>query len=973
MREGLDQALETNAKTTIAMKSVRLAMTVLLAWCGVLDAADLDELRVKREEIFEFAQKPVVTREGDKVTIAFETTGLCDVTIAIEDSGGKIIRHLVSGVLGPKAPQPLQKDSKKQAVIWDGKNDKGDYAENKDDLTVRVSLGLKPQFERALLHSPYKRFGRNPPVIAAAADGVYVYEGDMADNVRLLDHEGNYVRTVYPFPSDKLDQVQGLRWRTTPDGVKVPFKEGAHQVTFFGSGLNGGFDPASGFGTYRVRPLNEYDGLPRYPAASAMAIHGNRLALIGLYLNRLATDGSSGGLDIHGARTSSPAFIYGYCQPTRPVDNTPLSAAFSPDGKSVYLTGYTVYGDNGTAGAFRMWLHGVLRVPFDGKAAPEVFVGDMNPTSPTAAGTGEKQFNSPTSVACDAEGRVYVSDYVNNRIQIFTPDGKFKESLSVNRPAYVAVHQKTGEIYVSSWAYSHSRNTGSMEPIKPKLTRFEAQAGHKKIAEYALPFASGDGDHGPWGGWMGIQYRVELDSWAEPPTVWLVPGQAGGGGSWAPWGIKVLTVEKDQLTMKKDFGAEAFKAVTYDAASSGRQRLIVNPKTGKVYIMEGMGLATGDRAVEIDPVKGRNKFVDLPFGAEDICFDSDGLIYLRTGDMVVRYDPANWREVPWDYGEEREGVSHCGGRAAKVSAGLALPGTRPGPWFHCGGFGISPKGHLVVQCFNGGMGSNAKLDRPGKPALAAATGKPYTPRIYPGRQRWGEIHIWDKHGKVLHEDVAPGVTITDGVCIDNDDNVYVLTNPMRTPDGKPALNRMTETLIKFKPGRGRVVTSGDGPPVPVKAGQQPDHPTDIAGPYQGAAWVEGADWLYGGVGYAGTMRCTCWNARFSLDYYARSFAPEPDRFSVAVLDTNGNLILRLGKCGNVDDGKPLIADPAIKEPRSIGGDETAIMHACYVAVDTDKRLFIEDAGNRRIASVKLDYHRTETVPLGDRGPKVPAP
>jgi hypothetical protein len=41
------------------------------------------------------------------------------------------------------------------------------------------------------------------------------------------------------------------------------------------------------------------------------------------------------------------------------------------------------------------------------------------------------------------------------------------------------------------------------------------------------------------------------------------------------------------------------------------------------------------------------------------------------------------------------------------------------------------------------------------------------------------------------------------------------------------------------------------------------------------------------------------------------------------------------------------------------------MHSCYVAVDTDRRLFIADAGNRRIASVKLDYQATARVALKD--------
>ena len=55
-------------------------------------AGDLDEFKVKREEVFEFAQKPAVTRSGDRVEIAFESKGFCDATVAIENSDGKIIR-----------------------------------------------------------------------------------------------------------------------------------------------------------------------------------------------------------------------------------------------------------------------------------------------------------------------------------------------------------------------------------------------------------------------------------------------------------------------------------------------------------------------------------------------------------------------------------------------------------------------------------------------------------------------------------------------------------------------------------------------------------------------------------------------------------------------------------------------------------------------------------------------------------------
>ena len=102
-----------------------------------------------------------------------------------------------------------------------------------------------------------------------------------------------------------------------------------------------------------------------------------------------------------------------------------------------------------------------------------------------------------------------------------------------------------------------------------------------------------------------------------------------------------------------------------------------------------------------------------------------------------------------------------------------------------------------------------------------------------------------------------------------------------------------------------------------------------------------------------------------MDYYARSFTPEIDRYNVGVVDSAGNLILRVGQYGNADEGMPLVKDSGPPNPRSIGGDETAIMYAPYVATHTDRRLFVADPGNARIVSVKLGYHTEKNIALKD--------
>jgi hypothetical protein len=164
-------------------RSLAVSIIALLIAAAAASAADQDEFKVKRSGPFTFEQKPTVTRDGDDLTIAFETTAFCDVTVVIEDLSAtiagspRIVRHLASGVLGPNPPAPFAKNSRKQSLVWNGKDDQGRYIDEQDTLRVRVSLGLNPQFERTLFWSPKRRQSRMPPLACAAEEGVYVYDG----------------------------------------------------------------------------------------------------------------------------------------------------------------------------------------------------------------------------------------------------------------------------------------------------------------------------------------------------------------------------------------------------------------------------------------------------------------------------------------------------------------------------------------------------------------------------------------------------------------------------------------------------------------------------------------------------------------------------------------------------------------------------------------------------------------------------
>ncbi|MCX7591273.1 MAG: hypothetical protein N2255_06550 [Kiritimatiellae bacterium] len=869
------------------------------------------------------------------------------------------------------------------------------YVDEKEACTVRVSLGLKPRFERTLAWTPYKRISAaNLPVIRSFPEGVLVYEGQIYDMVRLYDHEGNYVRTVYPFPSDKVRTIEDLHWYIFPqDGARLPLKEWFRQATLLTSGENSNH-PFRGFGEQRFAHDGHGAGAP-HRAVSAMAIQGSRIALAMLYLNRLTLDGSAGGMKLNGPAVYFETQRGGYyaSEAREIVKVYPTSAAMSPDGKWVYLTGYMWEASFGTGGRKNFWLHGVVRVPFEGEGEPTVFAGVMKDKG--GDGTDNAHFRVPTCVACDGKGRVYVGDYMNDRIQVFAPDGMYLTTIPVRKPVHVTIDPKTGTIGVFSWLLGTWWLQESKETVPAKFVKLGTLENHGKPKEYELPLIRYSPQAGPW--LSGLHYTAEFDPWAAAPTIWIYPGsyeltsfdgyvgEYRGRPYWQPSGIQLYTIEGDNLVLKRDFGREAADAVKKANRVAGTNRQVwVNPKSGRLWVGDGSanGGLSWSLVSEIDPETGEIRLVQLPFDTEQLAFDLDGHVYLRAHGTVVRYDPVDWREVRWDYGEEREAVSTAntqnagpGYRMARdIAACLVAPF-----WEHApnGVFNISARGHLVLPIKGRSPAETGVVFRKRADTKVADTPQ-YNWQLYPGRSTGGLVFIFDQRGQVVYEDAIPGLTFTHGIKIDRDDNLYALVMATRMLDGQPYFNPATCTLIKCKPRAARV--RGTHPkciPVPLTAATRPRRPPDIISggkPGLGLGWVEGALWFYGGVGYDGEHHrnpeygCDCCFSSFDLDFFGRSFAPEVEHCSVAVLDSEGNLITRIGTYGNVEDGMPLVKEGGPAHCRSIGGDEVALFYAPHVATHTDRRLFIADVGNERIVSVRLGYSTEKRIRLSEVGP-----
>ncbi|MBA4387899.1 MAG: hypothetical protein C0404_07950 [Verrucomicrobia bacterium] len=186
---GFAQTAGDEARETKPERNVAAAVSVPVSEAKPAPV-NLHKGMQEREEIFDFAQRPTTTKEGDKVVIAFASKGKCDATVAIVGPEGRIVRHLASGVLGGNAPYPFQQNSLSQKLEWDGRTD--NFQPAPTGCSVRVSLGLKAAYECDIAWDPRKD--------------------------TYLEKDGKYFRTLYPppadTPEDKLKEC-GLRPTTT--------------------------------------------------------------------------------------------------------------------------------------------------------------------------------------------------------------------------------------------------------------------------------------------------------------------------------------------------------------------------------------------------------------------------------------------------------------------------------------------------------------------------------------------------------------------------------------------------------------------------------------------------------------------------------------------------------------------------------------------------------------------------------------
>lgn len=953
---------------------------------------------VERENVFEFTEKPAVKVVGpDRYEITFAVKGNCDATVAIVGPDGKIVRHLASGVLGANAPAPFTKNSLKQTVPWNGKDDLEDYVKEPLKMKVLVSLGLKPQFDKLLGVSHPKNLPGYVLGIAADQDGAYVWvrgQGTMGHvTIRKFDHDGNYLYSLTPPPSQLPESKLGGRsfveyeaGRKSHHGPQIMADMGYDGQVLPGVG---------GRGVVDFQPVIVAGRMYFCNAGPGYRSGKEESKLFYIY-----TDGST---DVKGLRDKP--FMPGGLGHEYP------RFAASPDGKWLYACGV----GSGTHALAPV----VMRYALDGEGPAEIFfgktaAGPKKKAAEAAPGSDNDSLNNPAGIACDAQGRVYVADTFNNRLQIFSPEGpsgggsasggKYLKTIQADRPRLVNVHAKTGAIYLQ-----HSGVVkGKTVPRLTKFTSFD-----KPDEEYHVD---------------GIETAVmALDSWAAKPRLWIGGGLEKMGAttssSYIDHGPSVTVWEEDGKTLRKlsDFDEEMKKlgGANYIGRWEGAcyDKIVCDPVREKLWWCWEKNQPS---RVVFDLATGNMMGQYLLYGAtDDISFCKRGYLHTHFNPGfympgVGRLDPENvtqydgmarhrlphsrvfvMKEVPYDYGIQTQ--------AERQHNWLgALPvKDQPGAKFFQDGFGVNMRGDVAEQCniyFIPKMAEAGWAAADAGRAVRDAKGQGSGPSAYSdflraiedaekrGEQVYsiarspglplagGTVWTFENSGKLRDECAVIASKLVVGTQIDEDGFLYFANSRARIIDGKPFLLQrggnlgtgemldrynktpVTYTYVKARPNKVRWLLRNAAVPLEPK----PTRPGDLVafGPFGspemggGEAWVEGVEWMYAGYSPAVPDGCTCPSTRAHLDWFKRSYLPESYRRSIAILDTGGNVVMHLGRYGNYDDAlamKPGTQDIVLTQPRFISG--------------TDKYLCFDTWGEG-IVVLKLNYHAEEVAEVG---------
>jgi hypothetical protein len=858
---------------------------------------------------------PAATKDGDKVKISFTVSAPTDVEVAVVNPEGKVMRHLAAGVLGGEKPPPEPlTPGLVQELGWDGKDDLG-KAVPPEGCRVRVRSGMKAELDGFIGESPYW-VGELHGLATDPQGNLYVYSSSVPEHygssryLQVFDRQGNYLRTIMPMPAN-----------LPPDKLK------AYQVI---PTADGTFHPRNFFGTWpELYPGKVGSLVPSVTADGVVTISD------GFNVACIKADGTS-----DDDQFFRPLWQGAAQKPSTYGVIGPRHVAASPDGKSLYLTGFCyplhlgkspdlkVHPDFPDGRVYRfdrsrprdgMQKFVDLPLPENVRQFCEVKEGYRAQDYYTATHSGVGRS------ACDKDGSLVVCDRINGMVRVFRPDGKEIGGFAVDSPENVAVHSRSGVVYVSTSKYSAGKGA------RKKLLKFSSYRGDATLlAEYTLPREN------------GYSMRLALDDSAHPPVVWVAGDMVGRRCllRMEDRGDR-FEITRDLMDLNKDrFGV--------------KPRLAVHPETELVICNDGAATLNGYNGLTGERVK-----LPSEYGA-DMAVGLDGNWYIQLGRQtdysawpsysgyICRFDkdlkPIPVRDPP---------TGGYGGRAA------ARPGEKPIPNALGFVYGRMGAGFCTVGMAPDPRGRVYSMQMYGWALYCVAAYGPDGHPEDPGRLKDDPLMM--KAGRFASALVGPIETRRGGIQLDCRGNIYIGLGVVPTghtpPPGfekDPAYQTCVGSVVKFKPEGGAVVAlKGKDAELPAdKQGLVMDQRSYRRGP----RFLENAVMAYPGLGcMAGGLGdgCECRQPMFQVDSYGRIFYPNAITCSVRVVDNAGNEILSFGKYGNIDSAGPksMIPQPGIPLgwPEAVGVSHTAI--------------YVSDVLNRRIVRLIKKYAAEGTCPV----------
>ena len=859
---------------------IAIALGCLLLSPGLLFAGEIG-----------FAGKPAAAPEGKGARITFAAKAPTDCAVWVLDGEGNAVRHLAAGVLGPAAPAPLERGKLEQSLLWDGKDDHGEPVPA-GKYTVRVGLGTVASFDRIIGHDP--QWLGNIRALAVGPEGKLYVLSDRG--VVVLDREGKYLKQIVPAPDDlPLEKLAGLEPRKLADG----------SVCFL-----------------RDYPLpGEYAGSIAVTSKGELLIPG--ASRFPRNLIRIGLDGSvpEGAFDT---------------KLTRLQDNGYLHLAASPDGEAVYMSG-AESGYKGDDARKVVYRQSVYKLLLASKGPAEIFTGDdENRGKPGFA------VNQPKGLAVDPEGRLYVCNYGNGTIAVYSPGAGMVKSVAVPHPHYVAVNPKTGQMYVlSGVAKGYSKYGYDYPPMMKEAKLLRLSADGEIEQELELPDAhirKGATNPGP-----NYRLRMAVDFSGEKPVVWL--GVSYPNARYAKWNL--LRIEDDG----EKFGEPREVCPKPEGVLLGTALQVrLDRERDLIYVNDQssrLARFTGDGEM-LEPLKLVRPGPEAKTHISEIALDADGNICALTwgrwksrNNFLVRYTPeGEW--MPFEAGDE------AGVPLSHVMKGAGGHSTR--------GFTVAPDGSMLVMYYDDNRPTEGLEPWDSYPLNIAVArydseGNLKDPRLIAhlraGAQcirvgRAGAIYVADNMmpvGTAYPRDLA-------AVLPDPLKRFY----PARIEDGTfDPLLRWMGSVFKFGPEGGKIIglpAAGEYPAAKRPAG-------DLWKPVPETQWftfhghklkVTGAEWQFHGMSpvpalYQGVThvdRCICRGGRFDLDEFDRVFVPDRLRHRITVLDPAGNVVTRFGRYGNQDSAGP----------------EIGLCDPWWVAAASD-RVFVGDGKTWRIVKAGL--------------------